>query len=132
MKPAHGQDEWVTTPAGEALSGAKAPRFTRASVEEAMAALKKGIKGVNQDPKSLYRITEAVAFGDFLLKDRVRVQPAEVGIKLERRGQADEPPTASSVHGEQEFLAQLRGKRTLLIIRPYREWMNKRSHLDLL
>jgi len=97
-----------------------------------MAALKERIKRVNQDPNSPYRITEAVAFGDFLRKDRVRVQPVEVGIQLERRGQADEPPTASSVHAQQGFLRQLRGKRTLVIIRPYTEWMRKRSHLELL
>lgn len=132
VKPGHGPHVWMTTPAGESLSGAKAPRFTRPSVEEAIAALKKRIKRVNQDPNSPYRITEAVAFGDFLLKDRVRVQPAEAGIQLERRGQADEPPTASSVQAEQEFLRELRGRRTLVIIRPYTEWMRKRSHLELL
>jgi hypothetical protein len=122
----------MTTPAGESLSGAKAPRFTRPGVEEAIAAVKERIKRVNQDPNSTYRITEAVAFGDFLLKGRVRVQAAEVGIQLERRGQANEPPTAASVHAQQEFLRQLRGKRTLVFTRPYTGWMRKRSHLVLL
>src|ERR1700730_13537033 len=39
-----GTDEWITTLAGETVSGAKTPRFARESVEEAVDALKERIK----------------------------------------------------------------------------------------
>src|ERR1700719_1384352 len=32
--------QWITTPAGETVSGAKAPRFSRESVEQSLAELK--------------------------------------------------------------------------------------------
>src|SRR3984957_8523722 len=65
IKP-HGTGEWLTTLAGESVSGAKTPRFTPESIEEALAALRTRIKLVNQDSKAAYKITDAVAFGDFL------------------------------------------------------------------
>src|SRR6266851_3671765 len=40
--------EWMTTPAGESVSGAKPPRYTRESVEQAVESLKERIKQVNQ------------------------------------------------------------------------------------
>src|SRR3984893_8966525 len=81
---ARSADQWITTPAGETVSGAKPPRFTRESIEQALAALKGRIKQSNQDPQAPFRITDAIAFGDFLLPDRARVQSAEVGIRLKR------------------------------------------------
>src|SRR5580704_7501346 len=70
-------DEWVTTTAGEDVSGARPPRFSPEKVEEALAALRERIKAANQDSKFPYKIMEAVAFGDFL-ESKPRVQPAEV------------------------------------------------------
>jgi DNA-binding transcriptional regulator YhcF (GntR family) len=133
VQRAKGKDDWIATPAGESVSGAKTPRFTRESVEQAVAALKDRIKRSNQDRMSVFRITDAVAFGDFLLKDRPRVQAADVGIGLKRRGEADEElRSASDAKAERAFLRQLRGRTALLNIKPYAEWMSRRSHLDLL
>jgi len=63
----------MTTPAAESVSGAKPPRFTRESVEQAVESLRERIKQVNRDSKATFKITDAVAFGDFL-SDRPRVQ----------------------------------------------------------
>jgi hypothetical protein len=123
----------MTTPAGETVSGAKTPRFTRESVEKAVEALKDRIKRSNDDRTSPFRITNAMVFGDFLLKHRPRVQAADVGIFLKRRSEADEGPrSATDAKAERAFLRQLRGRMALLNIKPYAEWMSRRSHLGLL
>src|SRR5580704_11095375 len=57
IKP-HGRDEWLTTLAGETVSGAKTPRFTPESIGEALAALRSRIKLVNQDSQAPYKITD--------------------------------------------------------------------------
>jgi hypothetical protein len=132
VQPAH-QGEWMTTPAGESVSGAKLPRFSQESVEQAVKSLKERINRANRDSKITFRITDAVVFGDFLLKDRTRVQAADVGIGLVQRGEASgDPRSAFSAKAERQFLKQLRGRAALLHIRPYANWMRKRSHLDLL
>src|SRR5438445_13167978 len=42
VQPARGaKGQWMTTPAGETVSGAKAPRFSRDSVEQSLAELKR-------------------------------------------------------------------------------------------
>jgi len=129
----HQPGEWMTTPAGESVSGAKPPRFTRDSVEQAIDALQERIKEANKDGKAAHRITHAVAFGDFLLSGRARVQAADVGIALEKRGAKEgELRSASGAKQERAFLRQLRGKTALLQIRPYAEWMSTRSHRKLL
>ncbi len=139
VQPAHQKgsarsaDQWITAPAGETVSGAKPPRFTRESVEQALVALQNRIKQSNKDPRIPYRITDAVAFGDFLLPDRARVQSADVGIRLAQRGaSSSEPRSASDAQAERKFLRQLRAKSALLTIRPYVGWMRHRSHRDLL
>jgi DNA-binding transcriptional MocR family regulator len=124
--------EWITTPAGESVSAAKTPRFTRESVEQAVSTLKDRIKSSNADRKLPLRITNAVAFGDFLLKDRPRVQAADVGIALAKRGDTEgDLRSASDARAERAFLRELRGKTALLNIRPYADWMKQRSHLEL-
>jgi predicted ArsR family transcriptional regulator len=65
-QPSRGTNDWITTPAGETVAGAKPPRFTRESVEQALVALKDRINQSNKDPQAPFRITDAVAFGDFL------------------------------------------------------------------
>jgi hypothetical protein len=139
VQPAHQKgsarstDQWITTPAGESVSGAKPSRFTRESVEQALAALKDRIKQSNKNPQALFRITDAVAFGDFLFSDRARVQSADVGIRLDRRGaSSSEPRSASDAQVERKFLRDLRARSALLTIRPYADWMRHRSHRDLL
>jgi DNA-binding transcriptional MocR family regulator len=133
VQRASGTDDWMTTPAGESVSGAKAPRFTTENVERAVESLKERIKQVNKDAKAAFRITDAAAFGDFLLSDRTRVQAANVGIGLTPRGEAaSEPRSAPAAKAERQFLRQLRGKTTLLQLRHYADWMSKRSHRNLL
>lgn len=125
--------DWMTTPAGESVSAAKLPRFTRESVEQAVDNVKQRIKELNRDATAPFKITRAVAFGDFLQSDRARVQAADVGIALEKHGAAEGgPKSASDARQEGAFLRQLRGKTALLQIRPYAEWMSKRSHRSLL
>jgi hypothetical protein len=126
-------DEWITTPAGESVSGAKFPRFTRDNVEQAVDFLRERIKQVNRDSDARFRIAHVVAFGDFLLKDRSRVQAADVGIGLALRSQsANGSHCADDAREERKFLRELRGKTALLHISPYAEWMRKRSHVNLL
>jgi hypothetical protein len=139
VQPAHQRgsarnaDEWMTTPAGEIVSGARPPRFTREGVEEALSALEGRIKQNNKDPQAPFHITDSVAFGDFLLLDRARVQSADVGIRLARRGaSSSEPRSASDAQAERKFLRDLRAKSALLTLRPYADWMRHRSHRDLL
>jgi DNA-binding transcriptional MocR family regulator len=127
-----GQKGWMTTPAGESVSDAKAPRFSRESVEQAVESLRERIKEVNKNSKAAFKITEAVAFGDFLLKGRTRVQAADVGIDLVQRDkESDDLRSASAAKAERQFLRQLRGRTALLHIRPYAAWMNKRLHVSL-
>jgi hypothetical protein len=139
VQPAHqkgsarGADQWLTTLAGETVSGAKPPRFSRESVEQALAALKNRIKQTNKETQAPFRITDAVAFGDFLLPERARVQSADVGIRLVRRGASpSELRSASDAQAERKFLRELRAKSALLALRPYADWMRHRSHRDLL
>jgi hypothetical protein len=126
------KSEWMTTAAGEAVSAAKAPRFSRDTVETAIADLKNRISDANKDRGTPYRITAAVAVGDFLLKDRSKVQAADVGIRLEPREQATELRSATDAKRERAFLKQLRGKAQMLNLRPFAEWMSRRTHRNLL
>jgi len=152
------KDQWLTTPAGETIAGAKPPRFTRERVEQALAALEVRIEQKNKDPESPFRVSSAMAFGDFLLPDRVRVQAADVGIALARQSSSRhrsgrpvrsglkgaqsgirpgssppaEPRSASEAQAERAFLRELRAKSALLTLRPYAAWMRQRSHRELL
>jgi hypothetical protein len=129
ISPYH--DEWVTTTAGEDVSGARPPRFSPEKVEEALGELRERIKATNQNSKSPYKITEAVAFGDFL-QQKSRVQPAEVGIRLEpRKAKRGESP-ATQHAAERAFLRELRAKAATVNLSPYAEWMSARTHRRLL
>lgn len=124
--------EWMTTPSGESVSGAKPPRFTPESVEQAVESLRARIREVNKDSKAAFEITDAVAFGDFLLKGHSRVQAVDVGIGLVQRGEASGKfHSALSAKAERQFLRLLRGGSAMLHIRTYVAWMSKRSHLNL-
>jgi hypothetical protein len=117
-------NEWMTTISGEQVSGAKTPRFTPRSVAEALDALRERIAATNKDAKSAFTIAEAVAFGDFLDR-RSRAQAADVGIRLERRGQEGSSTT------EREFLKQLRNKSQMMNLVRFGEWMAARKHRAL-
>jgi hypothetical protein len=124
--------DWITTPAGDAVSGARVPRLSPENVKKAVEALRQRIKQNNKDAKAAFEVSRAVAFGDFLLNDRARVQAADVGIGLIRReGNAVEKISARDAKAEEAFLRMLRGKTALLSVKEYQEWMGKRSHLDL-
>jgi hypothetical protein len=133
----HKSGEWVTTPSGETVSGAKPPRFDRETVEAALTSLKQRIQDTNQDRAAKFQITRAVAFGDFLSKDRTRVQTAEVGIELARKDKKRNSEEIAALHSaaeareEQLFLRQLRGRSALINLEPYSEWMGTRTHQKL-
>lgn len=128
VKPA-GTNEWMTTLSGEDVSGSKPPRFTRERVAQALDDLRGRIAEINRDSKAPHKITEAVAFGDFL-SDRPRVQAAEVGIGLERRGSGAGDPGAALQ--QRDFLRQLHAKGGVIQVRPFERWMRERTHRSLL
>jgi hypothetical protein len=51
--------EWMTTSAGESVSGAGTPRFTRENVEQAGEFLRERINEVNKDSKAAFKTIEA-------------------------------------------------------------------------
>jgi len=125
---AGGPGKWRTTLQGELVSGSKPPRFTRESVDKALSDLSERIRNTNSNPNALYKITDAVAFGDFLA-DPPRVQSTDVGIGLISRDDDPQPPkSARDKAAESTFLKQLRGKGSLLRLQRYELWMGARSH----
>jgi hypothetical protein len=132
VKAAHGKPEWLTTPAGETVSGSKLPHFTRERIKSALAGLKQRIAAARKDPKAPFQISKAVAFGDFLT-DQSRLQAPDVGIELLRR-KSQSAATVSGAENKERlaFLRQLRGKNAPLNLQPYQEWMTQRSHEKLL
>ena len=131
IQPAGNTGKWRVTEQGEIVSGAKSPRFTPQSVEDALAGLRDRIKAANENPAAAYRITEAVAFGDFLL-GAPRVQAPDVGIRLVPKSDSGPIASAQEHAAELHFLKELRGKTALLHVIPYEDWMSSRSHQRLL
>jgi hypothetical protein len=119
--------QWLTTASGEIVSGSTLPRLSRESVEQALATLADRIAVINRDPRAEFKITKAVAFGDFL-SDRPKVQAADVGVELRRRN----PSSAYAQAGEPAFLKQLGRKSRFLHVRPYEKWMTEKLHRNLL
>jgi hypothetical protein len=127
----HDTDLWITTLAGETVSGAKSPRYTPESIEDALTALRNRIKLINQDSRSPYKIMDAVAFGDFL-SNQARVQAADVGIGLVRKKSGFAEHSKKEQVAQQQFLKQLRARSPMLNLKPYEEWMALRNHRGLL
>jgi hypothetical protein len=133
----HKKGEWMTTPSGETVAGAKPPRFDPETVEAALTSLRQRIEDTNKDRAAKFQITRAVAFGDFLAKDRARVQPADVGIELARKDRERPPDEIATSHSaaeareEQHFLRLLRGRTALINMKNYSEWMGTRTHQKL-
>jgi hypothetical protein len=128
--------EWLTTEDGNSVSGSSAPRFTRPAVMKALSLLRKRIRAWNDNPKARYRVSEAVAYGDFL-SGRPRMQAADVGVRLERRqgrlqAGKDTMVSASEHAAQKAILTQLRQKDAMLHLQAYAEWMTARSHETLL
>jgi hypothetical protein len=125
VKPALDNQGWLTTPAGEEVSGSRLPRFKLDKVNEALSLLEKRIKSVNQDAQGRFKVSEAVAYGDFLL-GRPNVQAADVGIRLIGAKPGERNPSETLA-----FLKLLRGKTALIKVQPYETWMGERSHRRL-
>jgi hypothetical protein len=118
-------NELLTTASGEIVSGSKLPRFTHECVDGAVSGLSDRIAANNSDRNTDFKITQAVAFGDFL-SGRANCQAADVGIELTPR------ETASGRDPVNYFLKRLRSKSQFLNIKPFEPWMSKRSHRRLL
>lgn len=132
VKAAEDAREWFTTPAGQTVSGSKLPHYTPERIAAALAGLKERIAAARKDFKSPFKISAAVAFGDFL-SDRARVQAPDVGIELvSGKSEAGAKPSATEAKARLAFLKHLRGKNTPLNVQLYQEWMSKRSHQKLL
>ena len=119
--------QWLTTASGEIVSGSTLPRLRRESVEQTVTTLADRIAAINRDPRAEFKITKAVAFGDFL-SDRPKVQAADVGVELRRQ----HPSSAYDQASEPAFLKQLSRKSRFLHLRPYEKWMAERAHRNLL
>ena len=122
--------QWLTTAAGESIAKSKRPQFSLASVTGAIETLKERIAALNRDKRGEFKISKAVAFGDFLT-GRPQVQAADVGVELSRR----DPLTGSADEVEKRrraFLNELRRKSRLFAVQTYRPWMRQRSHQKLL
>jgi hypothetical protein len=131
VKPALDNQGWLTTTAGEDVSGSKMPRYKLSSVNEALAVLEKTIKSINQDRHAAFHVSDAVAYGDFLL-GRSMVQAADVGIRLvPAKGKPDIPDEHSRSRQNLDFLKQLRGKTPRIQLHLYEPWMIVRSHRRL-
>lgn len=131
VKAAEGAREWFTTPAGQTVSGSKLPHYMPERVETALAALKDRIAAARKDFKSPFKISAAVAFGDFL-SDQPRVQAPDVGIELaKRKSDAGAKTSATEAKARLAFLKQLRGKNIPLNVQLYQQWMSRRLHQNL-
>jgi hypothetical protein len=116
----------------DASGGSKTPRLKRDSVQDAIKQFSDWIKVVNEESSATHRIIHAFAFGDFMNTKGSRVQAADVGVRLEPRKTTNEPGSAKEQKSEQVFLKLLRGRSPTLNVRPFEEWMRKRSHVQLL
>jgi len=116
--------DWLTTVAGESVCDSRLPRFQRESVDAALSTLSDRIAAINNDRQAEFTITKAVAFGDFL-SGRANCQSADVGIELAAQ-------KATGGDNGARFLKQLGARNRFLHIRPYEEWMGKRTHRRLL
>jgi hypothetical protein len=105
VKPALDNDGWLTTLDGESLSGSKSPRFNPERVNESLEALKDLIRTNNLQKKSAFQITQAVAFGDFLI-GRAQVQAADVGVQIVSR--KEQRTQGSKAAAEGPFLKELK------------------------
>jgi hypothetical protein len=130
IKPGEGKNQWMTTVDGDAVSGATSPRFSAATVRQALDDLRSRIRVVNKDAKAEFKIASAVAFGDFL-SDGSRVQAADVGVELVSRNNA-KARKAKPRAREHAFLKALRGGKQMVRLAAFEPWMREREHLRLM
>ena len=60
IEPVGNTGKWSASEQGDLVSGAKPPRYTRKSVEDALSALRDRINAVNSDPDAAYKITDSI------------------------------------------------------------------------
>jgi DNA-binding transcriptional regulator YhcF (GntR family) len=125
VKKGKGSDEWLTTQAGETISGAKFPRYKQESIKKALAKFAEAIAASKGERESAFRVAKAVAFGDFL-SGKPQVQAADVGLELEPRKPEEAGPDA-----ERDFLEKLRPKSALIHVQRFAPWMERRTHTVL-
>jgi hypothetical protein len=125
-----GTETWITTQSGGEVSGAKRPRYTAKHIEDSLKVLVERIEEVNRDKNSDFKVTQAVAFGDFL-QNRSRVQAADVGIALEP-GSPGDARRAARGEVQRQFLKTLRGGVAGLNLLSFESWMAARSHKPLM
>lgn len=130
VKPGERKDEWMTTVDGDAVSGGASPRFSAETVKLALDDLLVRLKAVNKDTKAEFKITSAVAFGDFLA-DEPRAQAADVGLELVSRNTSKERKAKPKAR-ERAFLKALRGGKQTLRLARFEPWMRERAHLRLI
>jgi hypothetical protein len=121
---------WLTTPAGEVVSGSRPPRFSPGAVEEALSAFGGRLAVVNKDKEAKYTVSKAVAFGDFL-SGRARVQAADVAVLLNARKGGTKSASEEKA-ARHAFLKGLRGRTAALQLREYEEWTMQRQHRKLM
>jgi len=129
IKPGEGKNEWMTSVDGDAVSGAAAPRFGAETAKKALEDLRGRIATVNKDAKAEFRVTAAVAFGDFL-SDRAQVQAADVGLEL-TPSKARAPQRITKTQ-QQAFFKALRAGKQMIRLIPFETWMRERAHSRLL
>jgi hypothetical protein len=123
---------WRNTQQGNAVAGAKPPRFNRDSVVEALNELRARAEQFNSDAASRFRVTGLAAFGDFLDKHD-KAQAADVGVALEPVQAGELAPGAAMEHKrEEDVLGHLRARSPLMHLYLMEDWMRRRSHLELL
>lgn len=123
-------DEWMTTIAGEQISGSAAPRFGKVAVDRALNELRDRIRQLNKDSKSDFTVSKAVAFGDFL-GNASRVQAADVGIQLKQRA-GRKIGAVDSAKVEKLLFTALRTRSAMLHLQRYADWMAARTHRRLM
>lgn len=119
-----GKDEWLTTIAGETLSGSAAPRFRKEAVDEALEQLRGRIRALNANRTAKATVTKAVAFGDFL-SGRAQAQAADVGVELKARGR-------EKLGLNHQVLTALRARSPMLHLHAYADWMSQRTNRKLI
>jgi hypothetical protein len=124
-----GSNRWLTTIAGEQLSGSVTPRFEKAAIDRALGALNERVRSLNKDSGAEFTVTRALAFGDFLGQGS-RVQAAQVALQLKPR---TEPGSALALRrAEEKLFTALRGRSPMLHVLRFEDWMSVRTHRKLL
>jgi hypothetical protein len=95
-------------------------------IVQGLTALRTRIKCNNADRQATFRVTEAVAFGDFMLK-RPLAHAADVGIALTKNGRSPTPRAAESA-----LFKHFCGRQDFLHLTHYQPWISARLHQSLI